>query len=174
MTVTSKMQDILHALEKVDISSTPTDDKIFFKKSTTVESSQRYIQCTKFSEKNVNKKISEFPHLLKIFHTFEKKYKFVADKNFLFLLQNTLLQTHAKKKKIPPANCVIVIVTKLVMVVSIQMSHPEKLGAENWIFEFYVLAHDTNAKAVKEILINYTFNVTNVKRLDMSLPYASS
>ena len=37
MMVTSKMQDMLHALEKVNISSTPTDDKIE-KKSTTVES----------------------------------------------------------------------------------------------------------------------------------------
>ena len=43
------------------------------------------------------------------------------------------------------------------------MLRPEKLGAENWIFTFYVLAHDTEMKAVKEILISYPFNVANVK-----------
>ena len=54
------------------------------------------------------------------------------------------------------------------------MSSPKKLGAENWIFAFYVLAHDIKMKAVQEILISYPFNVTNVKLNDISLPYANT
>ena len=66
------MQDMLHALEKVNITRTPTDDKIE-KSSTTVESSQKYIQCTKFSGKNMTKKISESPYPLKIFRSLKNK-----------------------------------------------------------------------------------------------------
>ena len=72
MTVTSKKQDMLHALEKVNICSIPTDDKLE-KNSTTVEGLQRYIQCTKFSGKNMTKKISESPHPLKNFRPLKKK-----------------------------------------------------------------------------------------------------
>ena len=92
---------MLHALEKVNISRTPTDDKIE-KKSTTVESSQRYIQCTKFSGKNMTK-ISESPHPLKKFRLLKKKKKICSrEKSYCFYFRklcyerspkNSLLQT---------------------------------------------------------------------------------
>ena len=58
MTVTIKMQDMLHALEKVNVDSNPSDDRI--KKNMTTVDLEIYIQTLKlqytiFSEKNVDK-----------------------------------------------------------------------------------------------------------------------
>ena len=85
VTIISKMHDMLPALEKVNIYSNPSDDTRE-KNSTTVESLERYIQCTKFNGKNMNKKISESPHSLKIFRLLEKRSKSIADETALFLL----------------------------------------------------------------------------------------
>ena len=54
-------------------------------------------------------------------------------------------------------------IIKLVTVVSIQMSSPERLKAENLIFAFSVLVHDIKVKAVQKTLTSYTFNVNNIK-----------
>ena len=96
-----------------------------------VESSQRYIQCTKFSGKNMSKKISESPHPLKNFRPLKNKNKSVADKKFTVCTLENFATNARKKNPYPTENCVIVTVTKLVFVVSIQMSPPEKLRAEN-------------------------------------------
>ena len=88
--------------------------------------------------------MSESPHPLKNFRPLKTKNKSVADKKVpVSILENFATNARKKQKqkqtnkqkqtknKLPTANCVIVIVTRLVIVVSIQMSRPEKLGAEN-------------------------------------------
>ena len=128
------------------------------------------LKCTKFSGKNMNKKVKESPHPLKNFRPLEKGNKSVADKK----APVSKLSYERTQKQLPTANCVIVIDTKLVIAVSIQILRPEKLVAENWIFAFYVRAHDRKEKAVQEILISFTFYVTKVKLIDVSLPYTST
>ena len=59
LTITSKMHDMLIALEQINISSNPSDEK-FDKNSTTIEGLGMFIQapklqCSKFSGKNVSK-----------------------------------------------------------------------------------------------------------------------
>ncbi len=84
------MQEMLHALEKVNIISTPTDDKRE-KNSTTVEDLEMHfqtpkLQCTTFSGKNVDK--FEFKNFLIQFPNYacsikSKRTKTVLLKRFL-------------------------------------------------------------------------------------------
>ena len=157
-----------HAFEKVNISRNPSGDKIE-KNSTAVESLERYIQCTKFSRKVWIKRYLNLLITGKIFWPLEKRNKSVVDKKRPCFYFRKLCYERTKNPY-----------SKLCYSDSHKISYcckypnPEKLGAENWIFAFYVLAHDIKVKAVQEILISYSFNVTNVKLIDRSLPYAST